>query len=893
MITAAVSGSRLSVFFLLLLFAVCSHSAPVLIIDDSFQGDKLENWLDILDNPDSTITAGNILQPQHLNQFAPLPVYAPGAMSHYSRYVWLRFSVYNDHDEPQILWFSGYRRLENRIHLYRLQQDAMVHLQDAALFQAGQTPMLKEMVLAAHEKAVFFVQIDGLPLHLLHLNLARPSVFFQRSLIEGQQFSFGIGILLASSLLCVVLGIFFQAPLFLWQSLYVFAAAVVLMLGMDIPAGWGENLSEGQYLAAFAAMAIAAIAALLAVIEYLRMLRISRVFRRRLQAIAVACGLGFAVLLFSGRSYSPVLLLLFLTLSSSILVACFYGWLKTRSRLALAVTLVRGVNALVIMYMLSRQTWLFVQLLEPIILYCLVVETLLLVPLHFADVCHRTFARIRQQHLLQQGNEKDRIRSEVLEDISHDIRTPLSAVIGMAGLLQQGALSQSQQEKVASINQSAQEMLSCLAAMQARISTDDASTEIRQIPFELSPLIDACIQGFQIQAERQQLELIIHLAPDIPEVVRGDAAKLQKILINLLAYLMRYAAQGEIVLHVSRPAAPQHMLLFSLGSTVDDEAKADVAADAGELAMVNQLLESMGSSLQTLQRNEKRECRFALELPPLKTAVETDNADDILRKKKVLVVDDNHTWCKVLKQQLSSWGMQVAEAYDGDQAIAMCRAARNLANAFDILIIDFDMPYLSGMDVAARISADSTDAPLMIMLTGAGMAPPEPDVRTAGIAAILHKPASAKLIRLTLSNLLHMRATSHIPSGGSEQYRILVAEDNDVSRRVISKMLDSIVVQYKLVSNGQLALQAVQRENFDLIFMDCEMPLMDGFEASRQIHQWQRESDKPQTPIVALTAHTLGNYQQRCRDAGMVDFLSKPIQLATLQGMIFRYGKRS
>lgn len=887
-LSAVLRSSRWFIVCIFLLFSFLAQAAPVVLINEQFGQIRLDKNLDILDNPDKMIHAGNILQDEYINQFAPLPLYMPSALFHYGRDIWLRFTLRNALDVPEQLWFFADQALSNQLAVYRLHNGVLEPLKHAALYEKHYTPLLKNIELAPHSEAVIFIEVSNASLHALQLELAKPEVFFQESLLQRQHFSFGIGILTANALVCLVFALYFSAPFFMWQMFYVSAVAIVMLIGLEIPSGWSSSFSDWQFRVAFIATSIAALSALLATNAYLAEIGIAQRMRRYLVVVVIMACASFALLLVSGNGYTPLLLVVVSVVSIVILVAGFYGWMVSGERLVLIATIVRAVNGVVIIYLLASQTWFFIQLLNPAILFCMVVETSILSILYLLHMYRRKTILIHNQQMLQMSNRDEQTRSELVQELSHDIRTPLSAIIGITGLLKNSALTQAQEEKIDVINSSAQELIAYLARQQSRLQIDTLDHVPRAMPFELAQVIDVCMQAYQLQAERQQVELIVDIAADVPLVMKGDSGRLYRVLVSILSYLLRHRKQCNLVLKVSRASLTGDAILFSMVTSAVFANADDVESEDVDWRMAQQLLRSMGASLQSVLSKESQEYRFQLSLPGLNELMDDDNkTHEILRRKRVLVVDDNHTYCKVLKQQLSIWGMHATDAFDGEQAIAMVRTAKSLGNPFDALIIDFDMPHLSGLDVAERIQT-AEGVPLMIMLTGAGSMPAEALVRKSGIAAVLHKPASPKLLQLTLANLLFNR--SRQGDGQSlRQYRILVAEDNDVSRLVISKMLDSAAVHYKLVNNGQMALESVQRESFDLIFMDCEMPIMDGFEATKAIHQWQTQTDKNLTPVVALTAHTLAYGPEHFRQAGMIDFMSKPVTLIALQAMIFKY----
>lgn len=277
------------------------------------------------------------------------------------------------------------------------------------------------------------------------------------------------------------------------------------------------------------------------------------------------------------------------------------------------------------------------------------------------------------------------------------------------------------------------------------------------------------------------------------------------------------------------------------------------------------------------------------------------DSDYPLQDVRVLVVDDNELCRKVLQQQCSAWGMQAVTAASGREALALLRTQSHLREYFDVVLLDQQMPGMTGMQLAARINEDENlnHDLLLIMLTGLSNAPSKVIARNAGIKRVLAKPVAGYTLRATLADELSRRGQrvsepepQEQPSGIPSDFRVLVAEDNSISVKVIRGMLKKLGVEPDTVSNGLEAFEKLQQNTYDLILMDCEMPLLDGFGATRRLRAWEQQNHRSRTPVVALTAHILAEHKDRAQEAGMDGHMGKPIELSQLRELLLYWAER-
>lgn len=264
-------------------------------------------------------------------------------------------------------------------------------------------------------------------------------------------------------------------------------------------------------------------------------------------------------------------------------------------------------------------------------------------------------------------------------------------------------------------------------------------------------------------------------------------------------------------------------------------------------------------------------------------------------------MDDNDTCRKVLVQQCSAWGLNVSAVPSGKEALALLRTKAHLRDYFDVVLLDQNMPGMTGMQLAAKIKEDPSlnHDILLIMLTGISNAPSKVIARNAGVKRILAKPVAGYTLKTTLADELTQRNKGQlvphqphslsgvaVPVKVPSDFRILVAEDNSISTKVIRGMLGKLNLQPDTASNGEEALQAMKAQRYDLVLMDCEMPILDGFSATQQLRAWEVGNQRVRTPVVALTAHILTEHKERARQAGMDGHMAKPVELSQLRELI-------
>lgn len=897
-------------FFLLSLAVTCItvSAAPVLVIDQTTDKFSLTRHADIIDDPDANSGIDAILLPDRLNQFAPVDLSSRSAIQDYSNHFWLRFSVHNPSDQTVTLWLTANHNTIAAFNLYRLGKEKRYTPTPDALFQDPElAPILKSLEIPARSTVTYLAQIHTQGQQALNINLARPATFLPEQINRAILFSLALGILGLTAFINLLLALYRKSPLFLFNSCYILANTGIQAAGLGLPRSWLHNFGELQHTITATLFYISTAAALMCAQEYIRSSHNFNHFYLWLKK-ASYFNLFFGLLVIFLSDTWGVMVLLPFSLALPVILASFFdAYRRHNDRIALALGIVIAVSASVFVLLVLFRTTSFSldALIDPRVLYLFVVHALVISTLFIIREYSSLHNELEQKLVMQIHEARNRAQNDLLQEMSGDMQTPLSGILGMADLLRSSSLTAEQHAKVDAIKNSGQALLNKIADIHYRVQLEHSSEHVRKSPFELPLLLDNCINSFRLSAETRNIELILQIQPDISPIVRGDEYRLRQIIIQLLQTAIQSTEQGQVLLKVSRNATDHDIIYFSIADTgkgipqdrimhLSRTQKSSNPLKNTGLDTASQLLGQLKSELMIDSiEGEGTTYSFLLRMP----AVEQNprkyhEPEDILHYKRVMIVDDNHTTCKVLKQLASSWGMQVAEVHSAAEALAMYRAKHNIGETFDAIIVDYDMPQVSGMEVAEKITLEAREKqPVIIMLAGISQSPAEHHAKQKGVDIVLNKPVSQKLLKLTLYNLFQMRLKTVSPVSTQKKLHILVADDNDVIRSVISRMMETLNIEHRMVSDGKMAVEAAKKETFDIILMDCEMPFMSGFEATEKIHDWQREKHQELTPVIALTAYTLGEHRQRSIAAGMVDFLEKPINMTELEAVLQRYRK--
>lgn len=535
----------------------------------------------------------------------------------------------------------------------------------------------------------------------------------------------------------------------------------------------------------------------------------------------------------------------------------------------------------------------------------------------------RELADINTQLDLALVNATEAVQSKsmFLANMSHEIRTPMNGIFGMLDLLKQEQLDSGQLELVNTAYNSAQTLLTILNDILDFSKIEAGKLELEHIDFAIADTIDDVSALFAQRAQDKNIEIINDIPVDLPHFTIGDPTRLRQILSNLINNAIKFTEQGEIVVKVRVQEQDDKFItlcfeisdtgigidkdridtIFESFSQADGSTTRQYGGTGLGLSISTQLARLMGGDIGVNSiAGEGSTFWFTIRLEHSDIDIASFDSGDLLAQQKVLIVDDNATNRLILEKQLQSWGASSFDSIDSAETALQLILEASLKKPYTIVLLDMMMPVMDGLTLASKIvDSDIEQEPHMIMLTSMSGACSKEVLNENHITACLTKPVRQSLLYDNIINLCGKDHLIHVPTSkaSSDDFdyshlRILLVEDNKINQKVALAFLQQYSANIDIANNGREAVELYSNNSYDIIFMDCQMPVMDGFESTSIIREIEEQNDMSRVTIIAMTANAMKGDKERCIEAGMDDYISKPYKISDINDILSKWIKR-